>query len=406
MILQLAIAATAIAASKPIQIACVGDSITAGYLASNQSMTYPGELQTMLDAKYGKDSYNVHNFGAGGATVQKGADSPYWKRTQFTQFVNGTYDVIIIMLGTNDAKDPGNGGAPNWPDNCTAPYPSPSNCTVMKDYISLIELAKTKGRGAWKGKKSNADQSEHQSDDAHEPVVVIMRPPPLWRDSDYGMNQTILNTVMPPLVPAISSLAKLSYPPIDVYSALGGTPDWKTTYPVCGCQKKPAAASGAAGAGASAGAGAGAGEARGIEASIAADVPQDVSIDAFNFTATQGFLPMGGDFAVGNYTYKEAVEACGKAKDCAAFTFKSNGTSTPTSAVHMYLKQCNNGLHKVDGWWSWLKPPSEVPESKEPSACALFCDAQSCDGCHPNNNGYRVLAHTVFDFVTSVHHVH
>merc|ERR1719272_1710234 len=129
MILQLAIAATAIAASKPIQIACVGDSITAGYLASNQSMTYPGELQTMLDAKYGKDSYNVHNFGAGGATVQKGADSPYWKRTQFTQFVNGTYDVIIIMLGTNDAKDPGNGGAPNWPDNCTAPYPSPNNCT-------------------------------------------------------------------------------------------------------------------------------------------------------------------------------------------------------------------------------------------------------------------------------------
>lgn len=40
-----------------------------------------------------------------------------------------------------------------------------------------------------------------------EPIVAIMRPPPLWRDSDYGMNQTILNDVMPRLVPEISTLA-------------------------------------------------------------------------------------------------------------------------------------------------------------------------------------------------------
>eukprot|EP00729_Bicosta_minor_P023167 gene23167-18458_t len=50
----------------------------------------------------------------------------------------------------------------------------------------------------------------------------------------------------------------------------------------------------------------------------------------------------------------------------------------------MYLKRCNNGLHK------------------QPASCALFCDAQSCDGCHPNNNGYTVLARTVFEFVASV----
>ena len=82
LLIALCLAAVAVgdAASKAVEIACVGDSITAGYLASNTSMTYPGELQTMLDTKYGQGGYNVHNFGAGGATVQKGADSPYWKR--------------------------------------------------------------------------------------------------------------------------------------------------------------------------------------------------------------------------------------------------------------------------------------------------------------------------------------
>eukprot|EP00729_Bicosta_minor_P008677 gene8677-28581_t len=98
VLLLLALPLPSSSTSSPIEIACVGDSITAGYLASNASMSYPGNLQKMLDGKYGKGSYNVHNFGAGGATVQKSADSPYWNRTQFSQFVNSTYDIVIIML--------------------------------------------------------------------------------------------------------------------------------------------------------------------------------------------------------------------------------------------------------------------------------------------------------------------
>ena len=76
----------------------MGDSITAGYLATAGN-TYPAVLQQLLDTKYGHSTYRVQNFGAGGATVQKHADSPYWNRTQYTQWVNGSYDVIIIMLG-------------------------------------------------------------------------------------------------------------------------------------------------------------------------------------------------------------------------------------------------------------------------------------------------------------------
>ena len=79
-------------------MACVGDSITAGYLSSNASFAYPGRLQAQLDSKFGAGKYTVTNFGAGGATVQKGADSPYWNRTQYAAFVNGSYDIVIVML--------------------------------------------------------------------------------------------------------------------------------------------------------------------------------------------------------------------------------------------------------------------------------------------------------------------
>ena len=108
-----------LALDPPIRVACVGDSITAGYLSSNASFAYPGRLQTQLDSKFGAGTYAVTNFGAGGATVQKDADSPYWNRTQYASFVNGSsYDIVVVMLGTNDAKDAGNGGAPNWPPAC------------------------------------------------------------------------------------------------------------------------------------------------------------------------------------------------------------------------------------------------------------------------------------------------
>jgi sialate O-acetylesterase len=90
-----------------IRVACVGDSITAGYLSSNASFAYPGRLQAQLDSKFGAGKYTVTNFGAGGATVQKGADSPYWNRSQYAAFVNGSsYDIVIMMLVRNKTSSP------------------------------------------------------------------------------------------------------------------------------------------------------------------------------------------------------------------------------------------------------------------------------------------------------------
>ena len=40
---------------------------------------------------------------------------------------------------------------------------------------------------------------------------------------------------------------------------------------------------------------------------------------------------------------------------------------------------------------------SAASPAGQPAGCALFCDAQSCDQCHPNDAGYRALAGAVRD---------
>ena len=43
-----------------------------------------------------------------------------------------------------------------------------------------------------------------------------------------------------------------------------------------------------------------------------------------------------------------------------------------------------------------------VPASKMPASCALFCRAgQSCDPCHPDNDGYALLATKVFQWIVA-----
>jgi len=83
-----------------IQLACVGDSITAGVGAGNGKYTV--RLSAVLGAKW-----EVHNFGVSGATMLKKGDKPYNKLAEFTKALNLKPDVVTIMLGTNDSK-PGN----------------------------------------------------------------------------------------------------------------------------------------------------------------------------------------------------------------------------------------------------------------------------------------------------------
>jgi acyl-CoA thioesterase I len=79
-------------AQGPIRVACVGDSIT-------QGSGYPADLQKIL----GKD-YTVANFGVSGSAVSTKATKPYMNQYEFWRAVNFQPDIVVIMLGTNDAN--------------------------------------------------------------------------------------------------------------------------------------------------------------------------------------------------------------------------------------------------------------------------------------------------------------
>src|SRR4030095_9555908 len=90
----------------PTHVACVGDSITYGYLASSTSKSYPSDLQALFGA-----SVRVMNFGRNSATMLSNGDLPYINQSEYTaatSFVSGAGATavvdVIIMLGTNDSK--------------------------------------------------------------------------------------------------------------------------------------------------------------------------------------------------------------------------------------------------------------------------------------------------------------
>ncbi len=104
--------------NKIIKIACVGDSITEGYGLSNQSKTaYPVVLDSILGLKY-----SVLNCGRSGATLQKKGDFSYWNCKELSNVYAFNPKIIIIKLGTNDAKKN------NW-----------NALNFEKDYQSLID---------------------------------------------------------------------------------------------------------------------------------------------------------------------------------------------------------------------------------------------------------------------------
>ncbi len=93
-----------------IRITCVGDSITAGvgattgYESSDPAyMSYPSQLQKIL----GTENYAVTNCGASGAFVAETYDDcwyPYLSSDAYLKSVESHPDIVIIMIGTNDAS--------------------------------------------------------------------------------------------------------------------------------------------------------------------------------------------------------------------------------------------------------------------------------------------------------------
>lgn len=110
-------------AHEPIKVACVGNSVTFGYLLANPSTdSYPSQLQQMLG-----DEYVVGNFGHNGATVLVDGHRPYIQQEAYKKALDFRADIVIIHLGLNDT-DPRD-------------YPNYGHL-FTRDYINLVKTFK------------------------------------------------------------------------------------------------------------------------------------------------------------------------------------------------------------------------------------------------------------------------
>lgn len=85
---------------KQIRVACVGDSITYGYgIRGWFRNQYPMVLARKLGSRY-----HVQNFGLNGANVQVDSDKPYGDEKIYQQSLSYEPDILVFMMGSNDAK--------------------------------------------------------------------------------------------------------------------------------------------------------------------------------------------------------------------------------------------------------------------------------------------------------------
>lgn len=166
--------------SDSLVVSAVGDSITYGSCSSDpSSRAYPPQMADMVN----NASRTIYNFGVSGATMMKTGDLPYWEQDAYAMALQSSPDIVVIMLGTNDAK------TYQWDQD-----------QFVTDYLAMIESFASL---------------------ASSPKIYLNIPPPLYADGIYSMNQTIINEVFPLLVPAIAEESGVEGV-IDVFSALGG----------------------------------------------------------------------------------------------------------------------------------------------------------------------------------------
>lgn len=80
-----------------INILTVGHSMVAGQGAS---LSYPVQLQTMLDEEYGSGKFRVKNIGQGGATVPT-----FLTENNINRAEDAHPDIVVILLGANEYVD-------------------------------------------------------------------------------------------------------------------------------------------------------------------------------------------------------------------------------------------------------------------------------------------------------------
>jgi acyl-CoA thioesterase I len=159
--------------TRPIRVACVGDSITGG-------TEYTIDLWNSLGP-----NYVVGNFGIGGATVTLNLGTGYNTSFAFNVAKRFQPNIVIIMLGTNDAKASLN----------------EANATFIRDYELIVR--------------------EFQALDS-KPSVWVVLPLPIFNNSVFVSEQLLEQNVIPNLMKVSNQMGTEV---IDVHSSLVSHPE-------------------------------------------------------------------------------------------------------------------------------------------------------------------------------------
>jgi len=168
----------ALASVQAQKIACVGDSITAA-LATGDTLGYPSKLQNLLGP-----AYTVRNFGVSGTTLLRKGDFPYVNTPQFKDSFSFLPDIVILMLGTNDAKPQ------NWRFG-------PSDFQVddgwfINQYRSI----------------------------ASKPKILRATTPPVFKNGTFGINPQVIREQIVPRIVADTRALNASL--VDIFTAMSG----------------------------------------------------------------------------------------------------------------------------------------------------------------------------------------
>lgn len=175
-------------AEKQIRIACVGDSITYGTGVENREENcYPVKLQEDL----GTEQWRVGNFGVDGVTAQEMPKVSYRKQDRYQQSLDYGADIVVLMLGTNDAK------TENW-ENSEA---------FLSDYRTLVETYR-----------------ELET----EPEMILMTPPAVFasdetEESSFGIRSDVVRQI----ADAVKDFGEEEgFSVIDLYTLTEDHPEW------------------------------------------------------------------------------------------------------------------------------------------------------------------------------------
>ena len=180
------------ATTKIVKIACIGASTTAG-AGSNDGTSWPSDLQQLVGGlcevrNFGVNSRTVLHDGVEWNDTDRKTNLAYTKTSEYKSSIAYKPDIVLIMLGGNDAKPI------NWRDG---------NNTFKEDYKKLVESYQT----------ANPDAQ----------VVVVIEP---WIRNNGAF--TITEEVMASGVrPAYTEVAKeMGLPTIDLYTATKDHNEW------------------------------------------------------------------------------------------------------------------------------------------------------------------------------------